>query len=220
MKTSRGMSILGVLVLCLALTGCATVGNGEQERKRLAEPRLKPLAESEWTAEQRQILNNMRVGGKVFNIFATSVRNPQLTKVWEVFGMYLVKGSSLPPRDRELLILRMGWLCRSEYEFGQHTMVAKMVGLKPEEISRIVDGPDAPGWTPFERAILRATDELHADAFITDATYNELAKQYDEKQLIDFVMTAGQYVTVSMFLNTFGVPMDQGLPGFPKAAQK
>jgi 4-carboxymuconolactone decarboxylase len=220
MKRSKNISFLGVLVICLALTGCATVNQGGEERKRLAEPRLKPLVESEWTDEQRQVLNNMRVGGKVFNIFATSARNPKLTKVWDTFGMYLVKGSSLPPRDRELVILRMGWLCRSEYEFGQHTIVAKMVGLTPEEISRIIDGPEAPGWTPFERIILRATDELHADAFITDATYSELAKRYDEKQLIDFVMTAGQYVTVSMFLNTFGVPRDQGVPGFPARDKK
>ena len=83
-----------------------------------------------------------------------------------------------------------------------------------------MDGPDAPGWAPFERVLLRATDELHADAFITDGTWNELSKRYDEKQLIDLVMTAGQYTMVSMFLNTFGVPLDEGVPGFPAKDKK
>jgi 4-carboxymuconolactone decarboxylase len=220
MRRSRGVSIWGVLVICLALTGCASVNKGAEERKRLAEPRLKPLVESEWTDEQRQLLNSLRMGGKVFNIFATAARNPTMMKVWNPFGMYLVRDSSLPPREREIVILRIGWLCRSEYEFGQHTIVGKMVGLTPEEISRVLDGPEAPGWAPFDRVLLRAADELHADAFIADATWNELTKRYDEKQLIDLVMTAGQYTMVSMFLNTFGVPLDQGIPGFPAKEKK
>jgi 4-carboxymuconolactone decarboxylase len=220
MRRLGNASLLTVLVICLAFTGCASVYKGGEERKQLAEPRLKPLVESEWTDEQRQVLNNMRVGGKVFNIFATAARNPKMMKVWEPFGMYLVRGSSLPPRDREIIILRIGWLCRSEYEFGQHTIVGKAAGLTDEEISRILDGPEAPGWTPFDRVLLKAADELHADAFITDATYNELAKRYDERQLIDLVMTAGQYTMVAGFLNTFGVQRDQGVPGFPKAEKK
>jgi len=127
-----------------------------------------------------------------------------------------LRESTLPPRDREILILRIGWLCRSEYEFGQHTLVGKSAGLTPEEITRITKGPNAPGWDPFDATLIRAVDELQSDAFITDATWNALAKRYNQQQLMDVVMTVGQYNLVSMLLNTFGVQLDQGVPGFPK----
>ena len=69
-------------------------------------------------------------------------------------------------------------------------------------------GPEAEGWTPLERAILQAVDELHRDAFISDATWKALAAHYDEKQLIDLVFTVGQYTMVSMALNTLGVQIE------------
>jgi len=131
-----------------------------------------------------------------------------------------LRESTLPPREREILILRIGWLCRCEYEFGQHTRVGKSVGLTSDEIFRITQGPNAPGWDPFDATLLRAVDELHSDAFITDATWNALAKRYDEKQLMDLVMTVGDYNMVSMFLNTMGVQLEEGTVGFPKNAEK
>jgi alkylhydroperoxidase family enzyme len=149
------------------------------------------------------------------NIFGTIARHPKMMQSWHPFISYVLRESTLPPRDREILILRIGWLCRSEYEFGQHTLMAKSAGLSPEEISRIPEGPNAPGWDPFEATLLRAADELHSDAFITEATWNALSKRYDEKQLMDLIMTVGQYNMVSMVLNTLGVQLDEGVPGFP-----
>ncbi len=132
------------------------------------------------------------------------------------FAKYILRESTLPPREREILILRIGWLCRAEYEFGQHTLVGKSVGLTDQEIVRITEGADAPGWAPFDATLIRAADELHADAFITDATWNALAKRYNEKQLMDVVMTVADYNMVSMYLNTMGVQLEKGKPGFPK----
>jgi alkylhydroperoxidase family enzyme len=94
------------------------------------------------------------------------------------------------------------------------------VGLTSDEISRITEGPNAPGWNPFDATLLRAVDELHSDAFITDTTWNALAKRYDEKQLMDLVMTVGDYNMVSMFLNTMGVQLEEGTVGFPKGKNK
>ncbi|MCL6479699.1 MAG: carboxymuconolactone decarboxylase family protein [Peptococcaceae bacterium] len=139
-----------------------------------------------------------------------------MLEAWNAFGMYILNGSSLPARDREILILRTGWLTKSEYEFGQHTLVGKKVGLTSEEINRITKGPDEPGWDSFDAALLRAADELHEEYVITDATWKVLSKRYNEKQLIDVVMTVGHYTMVSMFLNTNRVPLDEGVPGFPK----
>ena len=62
--------------------------------------------------------------------------------------------------------------------------------------------------------------KLHVDAFISDATWNALSKRYDEKQMVDLVLTVGQYTMVSMFLNTCGVQLDPKLVGFPKASRE
>lgn len=212
--------IVGFLVF---LIGCAALEKGRGERSRLKEPRIKPLAESEWNAEQQKLLNPLRVarlGGRVANVNTTLANHPKLQESWLPFGRYIFGESSLPPRERELLVLRIGWLCQSEYEFGQHTVLGKSAGLTDEEIKRITEGPKAPAWDPFDAALLRAVDELHADAFITDATWNALAKRYNKQQLMDVVATVGMYNLVSMFLNSFGVQLDEGVPGFPKGKDK
>lgn len=201
----------------MALVGCTNLNNsGGEERVRFKEPRLQPLTESEWNEKQLEILTPLKVNGKVINIFTTAARNPEMLEAWNSFGMYSLRGSSLPPRDREILILRIGWLTKSEYEFGQHTLIGKKVGLTSDEINRITKGPDVLGWDPFDAVLLRAADELHVDAFITDATWKALTQRYNEKQLIDVVMTVGQYNMVCMFLNTNEIQLDEGIPGFPK----
>ena len=183
---------------------------------RLKVPRVNPLPESEWNKEQKDILEYYRrPSGKVYNIFLTQARHSEMMKKWRLFSGYILNQSTLPARDREMLILRIGWLCQSEYEFGQHTRIGKKAGLTSQEIVNITKGPDAPGWDPFDAALLRAVDELHADAFISDATWNTLSKRYNEKQMIDLIVTVGNYNMVSMFLNTVGVQLDPKLVGFP-----
>jgi 4-carboxymuconolactone decarboxylase len=114
------------------------------------------------------------------------------------------------------VILRIGWLCGSDYEWGQHVVIARDCGISNEEIDRIAAGPDAAGWNELEQALLRATDELHADACISDETWATLSDHYDVQQCMDLVFTVGQYNLVSMALNSFGVQPEPGLPEFPK----
>jgi alkylhydroperoxidase family enzyme len=122
--------------------------------------------------------------------------------------------STLAPREREILILRIGWLCQAEYEWGQHVIFARDAGLSDEEIARVKVGPNAEGWSEFDATLLRAVDELHNEAFVSDATWAALAEQYNEQQLMDVVFTVGQYNMVSMALNSFGVQLDKGVEGF------
>ena len=149
------------------------------------------------------------------NIFATLAHHPKLMKRWMVFGNHVLAKSTLPARDRELLILRTGWNCRAPYEWGQHVAIGADVGITDDEIERIAAGPDAPGWDPFDATLLRAADELHADQSLTDATYAALAERYDEQQLLDLVFTVGQYHLVSMALNSMRVQRDDGVTGVP-----
>ena len=141
----------------------------------LPEPRFAPLAEDQLDDETRRLLERSRMRGRILNIFRTLAHHPKLLERWLVFGTHILNKSSLPPREREMLILRIGWLCRSEYEWGQHVLIGRQAGLADEEIERIKSGPEASGWSELESALLRAVDELHSEAFISDLTWQTLA---------------------------------------------
>ena len=179
---------------------------------KLSTPRLEPLELEEIEPEIREIFG----GQPMDNIFRTLSHHPKLLKRWLVFGNHILAKSSLTPRDRELAILRIGWLCQAEYEWGQHVPIGERSGLSSDEIARIPAGPEVAGWSPKDHAILTAVDELHGGAFITDPTWEALAEHFDTQQLIDLVFTIGQYNLVSMALNTLGVQLDERLSGFPK----
>lgn len=185
---------------------------------RLSKPRVDPLRPEDWNEAQKELMSRFDRpdSPNAPNIFRTLAHHPDLMKRWLVFGNHVLGKSTLPPRERELLILRIGWLCRAGYEWGQHVLIGKQTGLTDEEIARIPKGPDAPGWDPFDATLLRAADELHDDAFLTDATWQALGERYDTKQLMDVVFTVGQYNLVSMALNTFGVQLDKGVEGLPE----
>lgn len=184
---------------------------------RLDKPRIPALTVSEAPPEAREMLEKLRPGDgrPVLNIFATLAHHPDLLRRWLVFGNHVLGKSTLTPRQRELLILRTGWLCRAEYEWAQHALIARLSDITDEEIRRVADGPDAPGWSELEAALLRAADELHADSFVTDGTWAVLSRHLETAQLIDVVFAVGQYTLVSMALNTLGVALDPGLEGFP-----
>ena len=185
---------------------------------RPTQPRLAPLEEEDWSKEQRELLAPMARNGRVHNIFKTLVRYPKLLKRWLPFANHILYKSSLAPREREMAILRIGWLCRAEYEWGQHVVIGRRAGLSDAEIERIAAGPKAPGWTPHEAALLSAVDELHTDACMSDASWATLGKTYDTAQLMDLVFTVGNYTLVSMALNSLGVRLEEGVAGFARPA--
>ena len=176
---------------------------------RLKEPRFAPLTDAELTPEQAEALEPMRPG-PVLNIFRTLARAPKALTRFNAWGGYVLsRRNDLPPREREIVILRTGYLCKSGYEFTQHTRIGLQAGLTEDEIGRIKAGADA-GWSAADAALIRATDELHNDQFISEATWAELGRCFTDKQRMDVVFTAGQYTQVSMILNTFGVQLDAG----------
>ena len=177
---------------------------------RLSAPRVPPLSNEEMDDAQREFM--ARFDEPVLNIFRTMIQHPDLFKRWIPFGNHVLHKSTLPPRERELAILRIGYLCRAGYEWGQHVLIGREAGLSDDEMRRIREGPDAPGWTELESLVLRATDELHSDAHITDATWKELSMRLTKHQLMDLVFAVGQYNMLSMALNSFGVQADSDLP--------
>lgn len=185
----------------------------------LNHPRISPLPQSEQDDKAREVLGTLPSEIRSYNIFSTLARHPKLFKRWLVFGNHIMGASSLPPREREIVILRMGWLCHAEYEWGHHVAIGKQeAGLSAEDIQRIAAGPEASGWDPFEAALLRAVDELHADCRIGDSAWKALATRYNTQQMLDLLFTAGQYSLVSMVLNSVGVQLEEGFEGFSDEA--
>ncbi len=182
---------------------------------RLDTPRVPPLDPAEFDPEIRAIFESSDGSGSPLNIFRTLANHPKLLRRWLVFGNHVLFKSTLPPRERELVILRIGWLCRAGYEWGQHVAIGREAGLSDEEIQRITEGPEAAGWSELDVLLLRATDELHRDAFISDPTWKGLGAHLSTQQMMDLVFAVGQYNLVSMVLNTLGVQLDDGIEGLP-----
>jgi 4-carboxymuconolactone decarboxylase len=183
---------------------------------RLSKPRIAPVPKEQWTAAQKAILEPYERQGRLYNVFTTMANHPDLARDWLTFATHVLRKSTLPPRDREILILRIGWLCGAEYEWAQHVKIGKTAGLSEEDVRHIRQGPEAAGLSKHDRLLLKAVDELHGDAFIGDDTWNALAETYDTRQMMDLVFAVGQYNLVSMALNSFGVQLDPGLEGFSK----
>jgi 4-carboxymuconolactone decarboxylase len=174
--------------------------------------RIAPLEPADWPPDVRQWL--ARYGnGTVAGIYRTYARHLAMDQPRTLVSEHIRQQSTLSARIRELLIIRIGVLCRSEYEWAAHVPAGRRAGLSEAEIQRIVDGPGAGG--DQIDLLLRAVDELHRDAVISDSTWRALAAVFDTRQLLDILITTGGYRMVSMALNTFGVQLEPGAERFP-----
>jgi len=179
---------------------------------RMTTPRIQPLADDQWDDDARALLAPIAQNGRVLNIFRTLANHSGLARRWMVFANHILGKSTLSEQARELVILRIGYLCQSGYEWGQHVVIARRAGMTDDEILFSKSGPETPGLSPLYRLLLQATDELHADAHITDVTWEGLTEHLNQQQMMDLVFTVGQYNLVSMALNSFGVQLDAGVP--------
>jgi alkylhydroperoxidase family enzyme len=160
------------------------------------------------------------VPGTEIAVTRTFARHPKLNQARTPRANFVNRVSPLTPRHREMLILRTGWDCQSEYEWAQHVGRvgrAREYGLDPVKIA---EGPGAAGWDPFESTILRAADELYRDTGISDATWKALAAKYDTASMIAAVFSASSYRATSMALNAYGVQLEPGDERFPRVASR
>src|SRR5580692_4524423 len=167
---------------------------------------------SQLSAEDADTAAKHRVNGRDLNLFRVLMHHPDLVRRWTVFAGHVLRKQTLPARERELLILRIGWLNQSEYEWAQHVEIAKREGVTPAEIEQVKVGP-AGDWATDDTALLQAVDDLYENSVLSDATWAALAKKYSTEQMLDLVFTIGQYNLVSWALNSIGVPLDDYLPG-------
>ena len=179
---------------------------------RLSEPRIPPLPESNWDAAQRDLMQPFVAGGRVFNVFGTLIHHPDLFRRWLVFANHVLGKSTIDVRQREVLILRTAKLVDSEYEWGQHVVIAKEAGLNDDEIQAIETSGD--GLDQVEQLLCDVADELTRDKVLSADVWAKLNEHFDTRQVMDIVFTVGQYTMLAMALNTFGVQLDEGLPRF------
>jgi alkylhydroperoxidase family enzyme len=179
-------------------------------------PRIEPLSPDDPLA-RRMTIGSDRNDGRPLNIFLTLARNEALFKSFGKLGTHLLFEGLLPARQREIVILRIGAVSQSEYEFGQHTVIGRDAGLTAEEIDRLA-APGTAGWSPADAALLRLADELCADDVVSDATWQELATRWNDAELLELLVLAGFYRLVSGMLSSAGVPLEPATPGWPSAA--
>jgi alkylhydroperoxidase family enzyme len=148
---------------------------------------------------------------KALNLLGTLAQHPELAKAYHTFNGHLLFATTLSTRQRELVVLRVGWVRGAEYEWLQHAVLAGDVGISEAEVRRISVGPDAPGWDPLEAAMLRAVDELIDAAEISDATWQVLSEQLDAQQVLDLIFTVGAYDTLAMAFKSCRVQLDDDL---------
>jgi 4-carboxymuconolactone decarboxylase len=176
---------------------------------RLKQARIAPMTDAEMGPEQHEALKDFPPE-QIVNLFRTLAHAPKALSRFNAWGGYVLsRRNDLAAREREIVCLRTGFLCRCGYEFSKHGRIGLRSGLSADDIARIKQGADA-GWAPSDAVLIRAADELVRDQFITDATWVELRKHYSQKQCMDVVFTTGQYTQVSMILNTFGVQLENG----------
>jgi len=185
--------------------------------------RIPPLPPEEWPPEMRDALAALRPANprhpfprregrpKALNALGTLARHPELARAFNTFNGHVLFASTLSPRQRELLVLRVARLRDSTYEWEQHAFLAADAGLEPDEVDRIAIGPDAPGWSVLDQAMLRAVDELVEGAMVGGETWTVLARELDQQQLIDLVFTVGAYETLAMAFRSFAVELDDDL---------
>jgi alkylhydroperoxidase family enzyme len=148
---------------------------------------------------------------KGLNAMGVLAYHSVLTEAYNHLVSHALYFSSITPRQRELLVLRVAHVRDATYEWAQHVYQAGVVGITPEEIARVRMGPVAEEWTTLERALLTAADELVADARIGDETYALLSAELDTEQLMDVVFIVGTYEVFAMAMRTFDVELDDDL---------
>jgi len=178
-------------------------------------PRIAP-AEPPYTEVAQQWLSRiMPEGVEPLLLFRTLAVNDR------VFGRVMAGGlldrGSITMREREIVVDRTTWRCRSEYEWGVHVaFFATRVGLGDGEIEGICsDDPDTTVFAPREKLLLRLCDELHATATVGEALWRELASEYSPEQLIELVVLAGLYHVISFATNAFALPLEPFGARFP-----
>jgi methylated-DNA-[protein]-cysteine S-methyltransferase len=225
--TANGRNPLSIVVPCHRVIGAngslTGFAGGMKAKKFLLDlekknaPARLPIRKANEDPRLAEMFSKGLTGpnGEPLNSFGVLGNHPDMLKRWLVFATHVLSKNTLTARDRELLILRTGWNCRSRYEWGQHVEIALRCDISAEEIKAVKKGASASTWSPIDKLLLTAADELHNEYALSDATWRDLGKHCSNEQVLDLIATVGNYHLVAMFLNSTKVPIDAGIPDDP-----
>jgi alkylhydroperoxidase family enzyme len=153
-------------------------------------------------------------GAATANVFNTFRHNPPADRVRGAINNH-VNRNTLPTRQRELVVARIGVLCRSEYEYIAHVRSGRRAGFTDADVAMLLAGPDSnPAAAPLDLALVRATGELYAGYHVANPTWTTLAAGLDTPQLLDVLIAEGGYRSTSILINTAGVQLDANMAEF------
>ncbi len=189
-----------------------------------ATPRIAPLPTDEWDDDAlaalrsafgddgaERMLSTAPDAPPMPNVLATLMRHPALAGPFLTYNNVLLRTPTLEPRLRELMVMRVAWRTRCEYEWVQHVRMAARCGITPEEVEAVGQGAAADAWSALEADVLAATDQLLDRYRIDDETWARLAQHLDERQLVEMAFVVGTYTCLAMAFKTFGLVLDPDL---------
>lgn len=171
--------------------------------------RIAPLPIGDFTDEQARLVGDW----KHLAFSRVLVRHPGMYRTFVPWLAEVITRTSLPPRDRQIVCLRMLELCGDVYEQTHHIVISRKAGLSEEEIAAMRAGR-GDCLTDDDRIILRATEELHREQRLSDATWARLAERYTEEQRMELVFLAGCYQVMAMLTKSFGIELEPELESF------
>lgn len=168
-------------------------------------PRIAYADEANLTAEARA-----RLGANPANVTRMmAVASPAVFDALGAIGGAFIRGSALPPKLRELAILRVGYLSNAIYETFQHEALGRFVGLTDSQIAAIKSGDSgSEAFNEAEAAVLEFVDDIVVNVRASDAALGAVRRHLDDAQLVDLILVTGFYMTVSRLLETTGVELD------------
>ncbi|RMI30803.1 carboxymuconolactone decarboxylase family protein [Nocardia stercoris] len=173
---------------------------------RIAPGRFRELGPVNWVVWQ---VLSRAAGTSDVHLFSTLGRTGGLFRGWLHYSGKLMPGGRLSRYESELVILRVAHLRQCEYETQHHIRLGRRAGVTAEILERLRQGPDAPGWSPKERALLTAVDAIVTTRDLDDATWSALAEHYDEARLIEIVLLANQYEGLASTITTLRIESDR-----------
>ena len=167
-----------------------------------------------FSADIQSRLDQVMKGKPPLALFTTLARDERL--FMKFFNAGLLDRGHLSLRQREIVIHRVTALCGSEYEWGMHAAIfAAHAGLDAAQLGALTHG-DAqdPHWTTEERCLVRLCDALHAECSIDDALWAALRTHFSEEAMLELLMLAGFYRTVSYLTNALRLPLETNAARF------
>lgn len=171
-------------------------------------------AEPPLPSDMQQAIDAIMGGKPPLRLFTTLARDSRL--FFKFFNSGLLDRGHLTIRQREIVIDRVTASCGAEYEWGVHVSAfAAKAGLSEDEIASLTTGtPSDECWDDADRVLIRLCDSLHRNCAVDNELWAQLSSYHSDEAIIELLMLAGNYRTVSYLVNALRLPLEPGARTF------